>query len=375
MVNTFKIAVIGGDGTGPEVIREAIKVLDAAQSRFGFSLQYTHLNYDGQRYIAEGKTLGDDELEALRQYDAILLGAIGHPDITPGILERGILLKLRFGLDQYINLRPVRLYENVATPIKNKTHLDIDYVVVRENTGGLYTGIGGSSMTGTSNEVAVQSMVYTYHQVERCLRFAFEQVIKRHSQSPWKNLTPAEKDAGYIGKLTLCGKTNVLTHVFGLWERVMKELSVEFPQVKTDYCHVDAMCIYMIECPEKFDIIVTENMFGDIITDLAAVTQGGMGVAASGNINPSGVSMFEPIGGTAPAFTGKNEINPMAAIGAAHMMMDHLGLSEAAVAIESAKIEVILKMKSMAAAQMGFSTTDIGDMVCETLVSGVRAPH
>jgi len=375
MTPSFNIAVIGGDGTGPEVIHEAIKVLDAAQSRFGFKLNYSPLNYDGTRYIAEGKTLSDTELEALKQFDAILLGAIGHPDITPGILERGILLKLRFGLDQYINLRPVRLYENVATPIKNKTHHDIDYVVVRENTGGLYTGVGGSSMTGTTNEVAVQSMVYSYHQVERCIRFAFEQVLKRNSDAPWKGLTESEKSGGYIGKLTLCGKTNVLTHVFGLWERVLKELAAEFPQVKTDYCHVDAMCIYMIECPERFDVIVTENMFGDIITDLAAVTQGGMGVAASGNINPSGVSMFEPIGGTAPAFTGRNEINPMAAIGAAHMMLDHLGLRVAAAAIESAKIDVILKMKSMAAAQMGFSTSQIGDMVVEALFASVRTPN
>lgn len=368
----YNIAVIGGDGTGPEVIREAVKVLDAAQSLFQFRLNYTHLNYDGQRYISEGKTLSDNELTALTAYDAILLGAIGHPDITPGILERGILLKLRFGLDQYINLRPVRLYENVATPIKNKTHHDIDYVVVRENTGGLYTGVGGSSMTGTPNEVAVQSMVYTYHQVERCLRFAFEQVLKRNAKTSWKNLSPADRDAGFVGKLTLCGKTNVLTHVFGLWERVLKELSAEFPTVKTDYCHVDAMCIYMIECPERFDVIVTENMFGDIITDLAAVTQGGMGVAASGNINPTGVSMFEPIGGTAPAFTGKNEINPMAAIGAAHMMLDHLGMSEAAQEIEAAKIAVILKMKSMAAAQMGYSTSEIGDMVVAELRGRVR---
>ncbi len=375
MGNSFNIAVIGGDGTGPEVIREALKVLDATQKRFGFTLNLTNLNYDGQRYLAEGKTLDDAELNALRQYNAILLGAIGHPDITPGVLERGILLKLRFGLDQYINLRPVRLYENVTTPIKHKTHHDIDYLVVRENTGGLYTGIGGSSMTGTDQEVAVQSMVYSYHQVERCLRFAFEQVVKRNSNSPWKGLSPAEKDAGYIGKLTLCGKTNVLTHVFGLWERVFKELGSEFPQVKTDYVHVDAMCIYMIECPERFDVIVTENMFGDIITDLAAVTQGGMGVAASGNINPKGVSMFEPIGGTAPAFTGRNEINPMAAIGAAHMMLDHLGLHDAARTIEAAKIEVILKMKSMAAAQMGFSTSNIGDMVAQAILVGAATPN
>ncbi|NDC82323.1 3-isopropylmalate dehydrogenase [bacterium] len=369
---TKKIAVIAGDGTGPEVIREAIKVLDEAQKHYNFALSYSHLNYDGDRYLTEGKTLEDHELDQLKQFDAILLGAIGHPDIKPGVLERGILLKLRFGLDQYINLRPVKLYENVETPIKHKNHHDIDYVVVRENTGGLYTGVGGSSMTGTSQEVAIQSMVYSYSQVERCVRFAFEYVMKRHSDSPWRGLSHADRQSGFIGKLTLCGKSNVLQHVFGLWERVVSELSVEFPQVKTDYVHVDAMCIYMIECPEKYDVIVTENMFGDIITDLAAVTQGGMGVAASGNINPLGVSMFEPIGGTAPAFTGRNEINPMAAIGAAHMMLEHLGFQEAARAIETAKIAVILKMKSMAAAQMGYSTSDIGTMVSNLVRDNAR---
>ncbi|NBV42557.1 3-isopropylmalate dehydrogenase [bacterium] len=396
-MTTYKIAVIGGDGTGPEVIREAVKVLHTAEEKFGFKLDLTELDYNGSRYLKTGQILDDAELEELRRYDAILLGAIGHPDITPGLLERGILLKIRFGLDQYINLRPVRLYENVYTPIKNKSHQDIDYVVVRENTGGLYTGVGGSSMTGTVNEVAVQSMVYSYHQVERCLRFAFEQVMQRHVHAPWKGLTESEISKGFIGKLTLCGKTNVLGHVFGLWERVMNELSAEFPRVKTDYVHVDAMCIYMIECPERFDVIVTENMFGDIITDLAAVTQGGMGVASSGNINPNGVSMFEPIGGTAPAFTGRNEINPMAAIGAAHMMLAHLAqkneaggevspqgsgaerlatvgaspLKSASTAIEMAKINVIKQMRSMAAAQMGFSTTQIGDMVAEQVQSAV----
>ncbi len=367
MSKRYQIAVIGGDGTGPEVIREATKVLVQSASQFNFHIDLCPLNYDGQRYIDTGITLEASELDALKSYDAILLGAIGHPDIKPGILERGILLKLRFGLDQYINLRPVKLYENVYTPIKNKSHHDIDYVVVRENTGGLYTGVGGSSLTGTQDEVAVQSMVYSYKQVERCVRFAFDQVIKRHGSTPWKGLSEAERSEGYVGKLTLCGKTNVLTHVFGLWERVVSDLAPSYPTVKTDYVHVDAMCIYMIECPERFDVIVTENMFGDIITDLAAVTQGGMGVAASGNINPDGVSMFEPIGGTAPAFTGKNAINPMAAIGAVHMMLDHLGQPEAALAIETAKINVILKMKSMAAAEMGFSTTEIGDMVVDEL--------
>ena len=305
-----KIAIIKGDGTGPEVINEALKVLDAASSLTGCSLHFTNLNYDGTRYLKTGETLSDQELNDLNHYDAILLGAIGHPDITPGILERDILLKLRFGLDLYINLRPVKLYANVKTPLANTPPDHIDYVVVRENTGGLYTGIGGSSMTGTSNEIASQSMVYTYHQVERCLRYAFETALKRHKETPWKGLSEADIEQGIVGKVTLCGKTNVLTHVFGLWQRVLNDLAKEYPTIKTDYVHVDAVCIYMLESPQQFDVIVTSNMFGDIITDLAAVTQGGMGVAASGNLNPNGVSMFEPIGGTAPQFTGKNEINP-----------------------------------------------------------------
>ncbi|RAP31293.1 3-isopropylmalate dehydrogenase [Candidatus Marinamargulisbacteria bacterium SCGC AG-414-C22] len=359
----YKIGVIKGDGTGPEVIDEALKVLNATP----FKADYNILPFNGTRYLNEEKTLSDDELNDLNQYDALLLGAIGHPDVKPGILERDILLKLRFGLDQYINLRPVKLYPNVYTPIKNKIADDIDYVVVRENTGGLYTGAGNFKDKNTTKEVATQEMVYSYEQVHRCLTYAFETVIKRNQKEAWKGLSQTEKDAGYIGKLTLCGKTNVLTYTFDLWERVFNDLKQSYPTVLTDYVHVDATCIYMVECPERFDVIVTSNMFGDIITDLAAVTQGGMGVAASGNINPAGVSMFEPIGGTAPNFTGLNQINPMAAIGAAHMMLAHLGENEISDNIEQAKINVIQKMASMQAAQMGFSTSEIGDLVVKEL--------
>ena len=364
-----KIAVIGGDGTGPEVIAEALKVLKSLQ----LDLVFEELNYNGTRYLETGKTLSDEELENLKTYDAILLGAIGHPDITPGILEREILLKLRFGLDQYINYRPVKLYPNVYTPIKNKTHDDIDYVVVRENTGDLYTGQGSFENKGNEDEIATQNMIYTKKQVERCVRFAFEDVLKRHQNSPWKGLSEKEKAAGYVGKLTLCGKTNVLSYVFDLWQRVINQVTKEYPTVLYDYVHVDAACIYMVECPERFDTIVTTNMFGDIITDLAATTQGGMGVAASGNLNPEGVSMFEPIGGTAPNFTGLNQINPMAAIGAAHMMLDHLGYKNEAKQVEQAKIAVIQDMHSMQAAKMGFSTTEIGDKVVEVLKQRVSA--
>lgn len=365
---TYKIAVIGGDGTGPEVVAEALKVLKTAATKFGLSFEFTDLAYDGTRYLKTGEILSDEELNGLRDYDAILFGAIGHPDIKPGILERGVLLKMRFELDQYINLRPVKLYPNVETPLKYATPETIDYVVVRENTGCLYTGMGGVSQKGTAHEVAVQEMVYTRHQVERCVRYAYETVLKRHKKAPWRGLSEAQKAKGFVGKLTLCGKTNVLTYVYDLWQRVLDEVGKDYPTVISDYVHVDAACIYMVEDPARFDVIVTGNMFGDIITDLAAVTQGGMGVAGSGNINPNGVSMFEPIGGTAPSFTGLNQINPMACITAAHMMLSHLGEDDAADAIEFAKIQVIQKMASMQAGKMGYSTTEIGDMVALQLV-------
>ncbi|MBT5953634.1 3-isopropylmalate dehydrogenase [bacterium] len=365
----YDIGIIKGDGTGPEVVNEAIKVLNKVSETHSLTLNFTDLPYDGQRYIDTGKTLTDDELEGLKQYNAILLGAIGHPDIKPGILERGILLKLRFELDQYINLRPIKLFQNVYTPIKNKTPDDIDYVVVRENTGGLYTGHGGCTMKNTEHEVAEQAMVYSRHQVERCVRFAFEHAKKRHADKPWKGLSEKEINEGKTGKVTLCGKSNVLQFVYDLWLRVMEDVGKEFPEIAWDYVHVDAVCIYMIECPERFDIIVTGNMFGDIITDLAAVTQGGMGIAPSGNINPNGTSMFEPIGGTAPSFTGQNAINPCACILAAAMMLDHLGETDASKNVVQAVEKTVLKMDSMLAAKMGMTTTDVGSLVCENLIS------
>ncbi|AQQ70641.1 3-isopropylmalate dehydrogenase [Limihaloglobus sulfuriphilus] len=359
-MNTYKIAVIPGDGTGPEVTAEAVKVLNAAEDKFGFKFEKTEYDLGGTRYLKTGETLSDETLEELRGYDSILLGAIGHPDIKPGILEKGVLLKARFGLDQYINLRPVKLFPGVETPIKGKGPKEIDYVVVRENTGGVYTGVGGNSQMGTANEVAVQSNVYTRFQVERCLRFAFDYARKYGKKA---------RGAGEDNTLTLVGKTNVLTYVWGLWERAFNEIGdAEYPDIKRAYCHVDAACIYMIQCPEMFDIVVTGNMFGDIITDLGAITQGGLGIAAGGNINPEGVSMFEPIGGTAPSFTGLNQINPLAAILSGAMMIQTLGETEAAEAIENAvRWATANKLKSMAAAQMGYSTTEVGDMVAERI--------
>ncbi len=351
MGKTFRIAVIGGDGTGPEVVREAVKVLRRAALKFDFTLDLHDYDYGGERYLRTGEVLPENAVEEMRRHDAILLGAIGHPDVKPGILEKGILLRLRFELDQYINLRPVKLYPGVETPLKGKGPEDIDYVVVRENTGDLYTGTGGFSMKGTPHEVAIQTSVYTRHQVDRCLRYAFELARAR----------------GKKKTLALCGKTNVLTYVYDLWERAFHEMGErEFPDIKREYYHVDATCMWMVKNPEWFDVIVTGNMFGDIITDLGAITQGGMGIAAGGNINPNGVSMFEPIGGSAPKYTGKNFINPLAAICAGMMMLDHLGEKAAATAIERSVMHITAhKLKSLAAGRMGYSTSEVGDLVAE----------
>ena len=349
-MKTYKIAVIGGDGTGPEVVREALKVLDAASKKFDFKLNLTPLDYGGERYLKTKKVLDESELEGLRKFDAILLGAVGHPDVQPGILERGLLLKMRFGLDQYINLRPVKLYPGADCPLKGKGPDDIDFVVVRENTEGLYVGEGEFKNKGTKDEIALQVSRNTRKGVERCIRYAFDYTRARNKRK----------------KLTLCGKTNVLNFAHDLWWRVFQEVAKEYKDVTTDYAHVDATCMWMVKNPEWFDVIVTDNMFGDIITDLGAMIQGGMGIAAGGNINPEGVSMFEPIGGSAPKYTGKNVINPLAAICAGAMMIDTLGEKEAASKIEKAVMDVTAKkLKSLAAGKMGYSTTEVGDLVVE----------
>jgi 3-isopropylmalate dehydrogenase len=346
-----RIAVIGGDGTGPEVVREGLKVLRAASKKFSIPLSFTEFDYGGARYLRTGETLPAGAVDELRGYSAIYLGAIGHPDVKPGILETGILLKLRFELDQYINLRPVKLYPNVETPLANKKPEDIDFVIVRENVEGLYIGAGGFLKKGTPDEVAIQEMVYTRKSVERCVRYAFDLARRR----------------GKMKKLTLCGKTNVLTFCQDLWWRTFQEVAKEYPDITADYAHVDATTMWMVKNPEWFDVIVTENMFGDIITDLGAMVQGGMGVAAGGNINPQGVSMFEPIGGSAPKYTGQNVINPVASILAGGMMLEQLGHPEAAAAVERSVVAVIGKMKSMAAGKMGYSTSQVGDEVAAGL--------
>lgn len=355
-MKSYKIAVIPGDGTGPEVVAEGVKALEAAASRFGFQVEFDSYDFGGDRYLRTGETLPLSAVEELKGFDAIFLGAIGHPDVAPGILEKGILLKLRFELDQYINLRPVKLYPGVDCPLKDKGPEHIDFVVVRENTEGLYAGAGGVLKKGTPDEVSVQESINTRKGVERCVRFAFEYCKKR------------DRDR----KLTLCGKTNVLTFAFDLWQRTFNDVAREYPGIKTDYAHVDAITMWFVKNPEWFDVIVTDNMFGDIITDLGAMIQGGMGIAAGGNLNPEGVSMFEPIGGSAPKYKGKNAINPLAAICAASMMLDHVGEAEAGLAVERAVTEVTARhLKGLAAGRMGMTTTEAGDLVARYVSEGI----
>ncbi len=352
MAKEYRIGVIPGDGTGPEVVKEGVKVLDAASKKFGFALRYTYYDLGGERYLKTGETLPESVLSELKSQQALFLGAIGHPDVRPGILEKEILLRIRFELDQYINLRPVKLYDGVETPLKNKGPAEIDFVVVRENTEGLYAGAGGVLKKGTPDEVATQESINTRKGVERCLRFAFDLTKKRNKRN----------------KLTLCGKTNVLTYAFNLWERTFHEVAKEYPGIETDYAHVDATVMWMVKNPEWFDVIVTDNLFGDIITDLGAMIQGGMGIAAGGNINPYGVSMFEPIGGSAPKYTGKNVINPLAAVFAGAMMLDFLGEGGAAAAIDEAVARALKNdVKSVDAGRMGMGTRELGDLIVRYL--------
>jgi 3-isopropylmalate dehydrogenase len=351
---TLRIAVIGGDGTGPEVAREGIKALGAVAELENIQYETKDFDYGGDRYLATGEVLPEGGVEELGNFDAVLLGAIGHPEVAPGILERGLLLELRFKFDQYINLRPVKLFPGVETPLAGKGPEDIDFVVVRENTEDLYCGMGGFLKKGTPDEVAMQTAVYTRKGCERCIRWAFDYTRKRNKKK----------------HLTLVAKTNVLTYGHDLWWRTFLDVAKEYPDVETDYNHVDACCMWMVKNPEYYDVIVTTNMFGDIITDLGGIVQGGMGVAAGGNINPEpgGTSMFEPMGGSAPKYTGKGVINPIATISATAMLLEHAGHQSAADRIMKA-IEIVTgtKMKSQSAGQMGYSTSEVGDLVCEHL--------
>jgi len=353
-MNSYRIAVLPGDGCGPEMIEAGLRVLDAVEQRFGLAAERITHDVGTGRYAATGEVLPDAVLDELRGVDAIYKGPVGsrYPgdEVLAGILERGLILRIRFELDQYINLRPVKLYPGVPTPIVGKEPSEIDFVVVRENTEGMYAGAGGLFKQGTPDEVALQTGVNTRKGVERCIRYAFELARSRERK-----------------KLTLVHKTNVLTYAGDLWERTFRAVGESYADVQQDYAHVDAWCVWAVQSPERFDVVVTDNLFGDIITDLAAAVQGGMGVAASGNLNPEGVSMFEQIGGTAPDFAGKGEINPMAAIGALQMMLHHLGEVDAAFAVERGMAETFPRLKGMGAGEMGYSTSEVGDMVAASI--------
>jgi 3-isopropylmalate dehydrogenase len=350
----FRVAVVGGDGTGPEVTAEAVKVFKAVAALEDIRYELQDFDLGGERFLRTGEILPETVVDELSTFKAVLLGAVGHPDVAPGVLEKGLLLALRFRFDQYINLRPVKLFPGVETPLAGKGPDDIDFVVVRENTEDMYAGVGGWLKKGTPDEVATQTAIYTRKGCERCIRWAFEFTRKRNKKK----------------QLTLVAKTNVLTYGHDLWWRTFQEVAKEYPDIQTDYNHVDACCMWMVKNPEFYDVIVTTNMFGDIITDLAGILQGGMGVAAGGNINPEpgGLSMFEPMGGSAPKYTGKNVINPIAAISATSMLLEQSGYPQAGQRVMKA-IQAVTgtKMKSQAAGKMGFGTSEIGDLVCEAL--------
>jgi 3-isopropylmalate dehydrogenase len=346
---TIRLAVIGGDGIGPEVVAEALKVLRAAAP--GVTIDETGYDLGARRWHRTGETLPDAVLEEIRGHDAILLGAVGDPSVPSGVLERGLLLRLRFELDHYVNLRPVRLYPGVATPLASARPESVDMVVVREGTEGPYTGAGGVMRQGTLAEIATQESVNTAFGVQRVARYAFNRAMARPRR-----------------KLTLVHKTNVLTYAGDLWQRTTDGLAKEFADVSVDYCHVDAASMFLVTQPERFDVIVTDNLFGDILTDLGAAVAGGIGLAASGNINPEGTapSMFEPVHGSAPDIAGQQKADPTAAILSAAMACEHLGLPAEAARIEQAVAEDLLERQGAWAAR---TTVEVGDDIAER-VSG-----
>jgi 3-isopropylmalate dehydrogenase len=349
----YKIAVIPGDGIGAEVVREGLKVLEVACRAEGVSYETVSFDIGGERYLRTGETLPESVLDELRRFDAIYFGAIGHPDVPPGVLERGILLKLRFALDLFVNLRPVKLYPGVETPLKGKTPEDIDFVVVRENTEDVYALEGTSFQPNTENEVAIQPAIYTRRGTERVIRYAFELAVRR------------AKERGKPAKVTLVDKANVMTVGHGLWRQVFGEVAKEYPDVETEALYVDAAAMEFVLHPERFQVVVTTNLFGDILTDLGAAIQGGIGIAPSGNIHPGKVSMFEPVHGSAPTIAGKGLACPLAAILTAALMMEHLGETKVAQRIEEAVTKALQtgKIRSLEAGKMGLSTQEVGDLV------------
>ena len=343
-MSSFRIALIPGDGIGTEVVTEACKVLDAT----GVKLETQTYDLGANRYLKTGETLPDSVIDELRKFDAILLGAVGDPKVAPGILERGLLLKLRFVLDHYVNLRPVKLFPGVTTPLAGKTTKDIDMVVVREGTEGAYVGSGGVLRKNTKDEVATEESLNTAKGAERVIRDAFNRAQKRRKH------------------LTLVHKANVLVFAGDLWKRTFEQVSKEFPDVKTEYQHVDAASMFFVTNPEKFDVVVTDNLFGDILTDIGAAIAGGIGLAASGNINPekTSPSMFEPVHGSAPDIAGKAIADPTAAIMSASMMLSHLGQD-----LLAKKIEDAVSKDLASRGQTKRSTFEIGDAIAKLVNS------
>ena len=346
---SIRLAVIGGDGIGPEVVAEALKVLRAAAP--GVAIEETSYDLGARRWHATGEVLPDSVLAELRGHDAILLGAVGDPSVPSGVLERGLLLRLRFELDHYVNLRPVRLYPGVTARVAGVRPESVDMLVVREGTEGPYTGAGGVMRLGTPEEIATQESINTAFGVSRVVRYAFERAVQR----PRK-------------RLTLVHKTNVLTYAGDLWQRTVDGLAKEFADVSVDYCHVDAASMFFVTQPERFDVIVTDNLFGDILTDLGAAVAGGIGLAASGNINPEGTapSMFEPVHGSAPDIAGQQKADPTAAILSAAMLCEHLGLIAEAVRIEQAVADDLVERQGAWAAR---TTVEVGDDIAERVSS------
>jgi 3-isopropylmalate dehydrogenase len=357
----YRIGVIGGDGIGPEVTREGLKVLAAVAEQESVDYELVEYPYGSEHYMQTGELLPDTAIDEWRTLDAVLLGAIGHPEVETGLVERHVILGLRFGLDLYINLRPIKLYAEALCPLKDKEPADIDFVVVRENTEGLYSQIGGHLRKDTPDEIAIVNGVYTWMGCERASRYAFE--VARRRAADHARAGGAEKPA----RVTLVDKANAV-RPHDVWTRAFEHVARDYPEVETDHAYVDACCMWMIKNPDWFDVIVTTNMFGDIITDLGAILQGGMGIAASGNIHPGQTSMFEPIHGSAPKYAGKNVACPLGAISAVGMMLDFLGESGAAQRIDEAISELLSSGEVPSAdARSGISTSAMGDMVVERI--------
>ena len=352
-MKSYNIGIMGGDGIGPEVMTEGLKVLEAVAEVEGFKYELVEYPFNSEHYLKTKELVPDHVIDEWRTLDAFLLGAIGHPDVEPGLVERSVILGLRFGLDLYINLRPIKPYSEHLCPLKGKTPADIDFTVIRENTEGIYSQIGGHLKKGTPDEVALVNGVYTWKGCERASRYAFEIARKRAEA----------KGPDHKPQVTLVDKANAVRPQ-DIWTRAFAAVAEEYPDVATDHAYVDACCMWMIKNPEWFDTIVTTNLFGDIITDLAAMLQGGMGIAASGNIHPGQTSMFEPIHGSAPKHAGKNVACPLGMVASVQMMLDFLGEDSAAARVEKAMADLLTSGDVPSAdARSGIGTSEMGDMV------------